>query len=570
MSLTPFSPSKNIMKNKENKLTINALLDASIEQYPDRPALSNAFESPMSYQELGEYVFFTAAYLKEIGVRKKDRIAILAENSANWGIAYLSLMRIGAIAVPILPDFPEADVHHILTDSGVNILFTSQRQLEKLYELRNHKLTNIITLDNSSSKHLKNIIPFSDVILQARELPEKKLNKIKAAGPEVEEEDLASIIYTSGTSGHSKAVMLSHKNFCANVNSASKCVDVQTDWTFLSILPLSHTYEFTIGFLTPLLTGARIVYAGRTPTPAILEKICKEEQPDAMCVVPLVMEKIYKKRILATINDNKLLKLGVKLPWLRSKIMKKIGDKLLDFFGGHLKFVGIGGAPLNIETEKFLREAGFPYIVGYGLSETSPLLAGGPFGDPTISLGSTGKPVPDVEIKINDPDPHTGVGEIFTRGANIMKGYLNNPELTAETIDNDGWLATGDLGSFDEHGNLIIKGRLKSVIVLPHGENIFPEAIEDKINAFVHVAESLVVEKDGTLEARIYPDYDLIDQETSKKHHQKKIYIEQVLKDIQAKVNAELPPYAKIQKIIERPDPFTKTATHKIKRYLYT
>jgi long-chain acyl-CoA synthetase len=282
------------------------------------------------------------------------------------------------------------------------------------------------------------------------------------------------------------------------------------------------------------------------------------------------MEKIYKKRVLGVLEQNILLQLAIMLPVVRRKILRKIGGKLLDFFGGNLQLLAIGGAPINRQTENFLKEAGFPYLVGYGLSEASPLLSGGPFKDSTITVGSAGKPIPGVEIRIAGPDPQTGIGEIMARGANIMQGYANHPELTAQTIDPEGWLATGDLGCFDKLGNLYIKGRSKSVIVLSNGENIYPEVVEEKINSFVHVIESLVLENNDRLEARVYLDYDLIDQKTKNRSHQQKMeYINQILKEIQKGVNAQLPLYAKLYQVIERQEPFTKTATHKIKRYLY-
>lgn len=233
--------------------------------------------------------------------------------------------------------------------------------------------------------------------------------------------------------------------------------------------------------------------------------------------------------------------------------------------------LAIGGAAINFDTEKFLKGAQFPYLIGYGLTETSPLLAGGPLHDPTIELGSTGKPIPGVEIRITNPDPESGIGEIMARGPNVMQGYYNMPEVTAETIDEDGWLATGDLGSFDEQGNLHIKGRSKSVIVLAHGENIYPEAIEEKINSNLYVMESLVVENNGQLEARVYLAYDLIDQETKGKSNTKqKEFINKILQELQQDVNSQLPTYSKLHRFIERQEPFIKTATHKIKRYLYT
>jgi long-chain acyl-CoA synthetase len=558
--------------NNEKKQTLNDLFDESCQKYSTRPCLSMAMEKSLTYADIGEKVDTMATVLYASDVKKKDKVAILAENSPNWGITYLALIHLGAIVIPILPDFPGTDVRHILTNSQVKIIFTTKRQIEKILELQNHKIKKIITLDDSRpDTDLDSLTTFTEFLATFEELSEKKRAKFNNMTAEIDHNDLASIIYTSGTSGHSKAVMLSHRNLLSNVRSADQLVNITPEWTFLSILPMSHTYEFTIGFLLPLYKGCRIAYAGKSPTPRILEQICKHERPTAICIVPMVMEKIYKKRVMTTIEHSSLLTIAVKVNFLRQALFKKIGKKLLDFFGGNLELLAIGGAAINIDTEKFLKEAQFPYIIGYGLTETSPLLAGGPLHDPTIEVGSTGKPVPDVEIRIIAPDPETGIGKIMARGPNVMQGYYNMPEITAETIDKDGWLATGDLGSFDDQGNLHIKGRSKSVIVLAHGENIYPEAIEEKINSNMYVMESLVVENNGQLEARIYLDYDLIDQETQGKSNKKqKEFINKILQDLQQNVNSQLSTYSKVPRFIERQEPFIKTATHKIKRYLYT
>ncbi len=558
--------------NHKRELTLPVLVAHSSQEYCNRPAVGKAFEPPLLYKEFWHKIKQLSLLLKEQGIQKNDKIAILGDNSPNWAISYMAIVRTGAVAVPILPDLPESDVRHILDDAQVGTLFVSEQQLEKIYEMTDKIPETIITMDDHEvTNKLVETISMAEILKKAMELSEKQQAKLAASIQETHEDDLASIIYTSGTSGHSKAVMLTHKNLFSNVLDINKLVEITKDDVFLSILPMSHTYEFTLGFLLPILNGAKIVFAGKAPSPTILAKICGEERPTVMCVVPLVMEKIYKKRILPALRKNKLISFALKFSMLRKKIFQSAGKKLLAFFGGNLKLVAIGGASFNAEVEKFFREADFPYIVGYGLTETSPVLAGGPFQDPTITVTSTGKTLSSVEIKIKDPNPETGIGEILARGPNIMKGYYNNPELTSETIDPDGWLSTGDLGVFDDHKNLYIKGRSKSVIVLSHGENIYPEAIEDKINAFAHVVESLVTENNDRLEARIYLDYDLIDQETSNQSQQEKLtHIENLLKNIKMDVNSRLPAFSQVSRFIERPEPFIKTATHKIKRYLYT
>jgi long-chain acyl-CoA synthetase len=556
---------------KEN--TINCLLETSAARYAARPALGMALEKPLTYDEFFRFVLGMADTLRKQGVIKGDRIAILGENSPNWGIACLAAMRIGAVVVPILPDFPEADIHHILFDSEAKILFTTERQMEKVLGIRDHKLLTVITLDDfRAESDLLTVEPISKFIEKARAFLRRIPGRIGLESAAVSEHDLASIIYTSGTSGHSKAVMLSHGNFIANVlTTANHLLEVPPGWTFLSILPLSHSYEFTLGFLFPLLSGARIVYVGKTPTPSILEKICKVEKPQVIAAVPLIVEKIYKKKVLAAFEKKFILRLLSKLPGLKMKIYKKIAHRLVEFFGGELKVMAIGGAAINLEAEMFLKKAGFPYLIGYGLTETAPLLAGGPWADPTIVVGSTGKPIPGVEIRIADADPRTGIGEIVARGPNVMKGYYKDPAATRHVLDDQGWFRTGDLGNFDKAGNLYIRGRSKNMILMSNGENIYPEAIEDKINSCMHVAESLVMEEGGQLEAWVYLDYDLIDEETRGKSEQQKLdYIDGLLQRLKDNINPQIPAFSKIARFVEHKEPFAKTATSKIKRYLYT
>jgi long-chain acyl-CoA synthetase len=554
------------------QFTLTCMLENSVNNFRHRPALSMAFEKPLTYNDFHKSVVSMARILKKQGVLKGDKIAILGENSPNWGIAYFAAVQSGAIVVPILPDFSETDVHHVLIDSEAKILFTTQKQMEKILGMREHKLQAVITLDDFNAEiDWLPVEPFSKFIEKALNFFRQIPDKIGWKSGDIGEDDVASIIYTSGTSGHSKAVMLTHKNFIANVLAADKVISIRSDWTFLSILPLSHTYEFTLGFLFPLLRGARIVYAGKTPTPSVLEKICRQEKPTIIAAVPLIMEKIYKKKVLAAFEKSLIIKIVAKIPGFKMKIYKKIKNKLIDFFGGQLQIMAIGGAAINREAEMFLRKSGFPYLIGYGLTESAPLLAGGPWGDKTIPVGSTGKPISGVEIKIADPDPRSGIGEIVARGANIMKGYYKNPAMTREVVDEQGWLRTGDLGNFDKFGNLSIRGRCKNIILMSNGENIYPEAIEDKINGCIHVSESLVMENKGLLEAWVYLDYDLIDEETKGESEKQKLeYIGQLLEKLKLTINPQLAAFSQIARFVEHKEPFEKTATHKIKRYLYT
>ena len=550
---------------------LNELLDAGYRKYTDSPALGMASEKPLTYGQLHDRVFVLAALLRSSGVEYGDRIAILAENSHNWGIVYLAVVRLGAICVPILPDLPEADVHHILVEMECALVFLTQRQIEKIYDLK-LAFGRVITLDDyTDDSGIVEVTQFTDFLAEAMEKHGAELVAGSLEFPEVDSHDLASILYTSGTSGFSKAVKLSHANLCANAFSAAVSITLPPSAVFLSVLPISHTYEFSIGFIMPLIKGCCILYAGKTPTPMVLQKLCARERPHVMLVVPLIMEKIYKKRIMPAVEQSTMLTLLCRFKTGRKLVYRTMGRKLLDFFGGRLEVMGIGGAALNPEVEVFLHDAGFPYLVGYGLTESSPLIAGGPAGDPSISLGSTGKPVPGVEVYIEDPDTQTGIGEILARGPNIMQGYWNDSEASNETLTHDGWLKTGDLGFVDELGNLHIKGRSKTVIVLSNGENVYPEAIEHKLNTYPFVVESLVIENRTMLEAWIYPDYEYVDEQTRDlSRQQRHAYITAELDRIRHEVNGQLSSMSRLSRVLERREPFIKTATHKIKRYLYS
>ena len=549
-------------------MTLNYILDASSDKFADRPAVGMAMETPITYATMHHQVLLVAERLLRDGVKKGDRVAILAENSDKWGIAYLSIVRIGAVAVPILPDMPENDVRHILSEMRAKVLFTASRQLEKIEEARQPVANKVVTLDDyKSAVDIMSIVPFADYLREAEKL---HTEEGPLDFPEVGEDDLAAILYTSGTSGYSKAVMLTHKNFTANAYAASSLMKVSPEWTFLSILPLAHTYEFTCGFIVALLNGCRIAYAGKSPTPAILQNICQHEKPEVVFAVPLVVEKVYKKRVLPSIEKSGVLQFLCRYRLTRAFLYRKIGARLLEFFGGNLQVMGIGGAAINPEVERFLAEARFPYLVGYGLTEAAPLLAGGPFGDHTIAVGSIGKPVPGVEVRIANADPRTGIGEIEATGPNIMRGYYGDQESTAKVLSPGGWLATGDLGCFDEAGNLYVKGRLKNVIVLSGGENVYIEPIEHKINAFPWVTESLVLENAGKLEAWIHPDYEQIDEQTAgQSASEQRQYIVKLMEQLRKTINEQLAPSSRLSRILERREPFVKTATHKIKRYLY-
>jgi long-chain acyl-CoA synthetase len=481
-------------------------------------------------------------------------------NMPNWCIAYFSITFMGAIVVPILPDFSVTEVANVLEHSESKALFISSGLLSRI--------------EGFKSENLKTIIQIEDFSLIMSEINSSEYDPeaVPAGKYDVAEDDLAAIIYTSGTTGRSKGVMLTHKNISFNAFKGKKIQPLDENDCFLSVLPLSHTYENTLGLILPLLCGSCVYYLRKPPTPAVLLPALELIKPTIMLTVPLIIEKIYFNKILPSFRENQILKFLYKIPFLRKKLNAVAGKKLIKTFGGRIKFFGIGGAKLNKAVEQFLREAKFPYAIGYGITETSPLLAGANPKDTVFE--STGPAIEDIELIINNPDKKTGEGEIWARGANVMKGYFKEPEMTAEVLTPDGWFKTGDLGAFDSKNNLYIKGRLKNMIVGASGENIYPEEIESVINNFRFVVESLVIQQKGKLVAYVHLNMDELEkkyqhlkQDMSDKFEEKK---EELLAELQEYVNAQVNKFSQINKVFLQPVPFQKTATMKIKRFLYT
>ena len=547
------------MTENNIKLTFPSLFGETVRKFGDHNSYTFVGEKPRTYNESAREIRALMAFLEKLGIGPGDKVAVLSNNMPNWSSAFFSVTFMGAVVVPVLPDFSSIEVSNVLTHSGARILFISSTQIAKIEEFKSDELETIIVIEDysilSPGKKAVAFDPSAEPVKQY----------------DVKEDDLASIIYTSGTTGRSKGVMLTHRNICFNAMKGKVIQPVNENDRFLSVLPLSHTYENTLGLILPLLGGSCVYYLRKPPTPSVLIPAMEEVKPTVMLTVPLIMEKIYFNKILPTFTEKKLLNLLYKIPFIRKKLHSVAGKKLYKTFGGNLKFFGIGGAKLNKTVEKFLMEARFPYAIGYGLTETSPLLAG---ANPSKSvLDSTGPAIEDIEIKINDPDPKSGEGEIWARGATIMKGYYKEPELTREVITPDGWFRTGDLGLFDSNGNLYIKGRLKNMILGSSGENIYPEEIESVINNFRFVVESLVIQQKGKLVAYVHLNmeelekkYQILKDDVTRQYEQKK---EELLLELQEYVNSRVSKFAQINKVVLQPVPFQKTATLKIKRYLY-
>ncbi|MDQ7817906.1 MAG: AMP-binding protein [Melioribacteraceae bacterium] len=555
--------------------TLLQVLNSASEKYSELPAVSFLNSEKITFGEFKKRVDTIIGFLKNEGIAADDRVAILSENQPNWGIAYFAVTSMGAVAVPIMTEFHSTEVHHIMRHSESRAIFVSAKYFNKIDEFEADFLKARILLDDFS------IIPPETKIDLLKEViagGKKEFAKIKNAAlkfvglipAEVKEDSIASILYTSGTTGHSKGVILTHKNIVSNALSTLGIVDVVPGDRMLSILPLFHTIESTLGLVIPFIAGASVTYLDKPPTAAVLLPALSIVRPTIMLAVPLIIEKIFRLKILPEINKKPIVRGLYKLPTVRKKLHKIAGKKLFKTFGGELKMFCIGGASLAADVERFLKEGGFPYAIGYGLTETSPLVTG--TNPALVRLRSAGKVIPNVQIKIDNPDPKTGEGEVLVKGPNVMKGYYKDPDKTKEVFDDEGWFKTGDLAVVDKEGYLFIKGRSKNVIIGSNGKNIYPEEIESIINEFPFVLESLVIEREDGLIAKLYLNHDQIDEAfkiQKLNESQAREIINKILADLLIKINERVNTFSKINKIIEQREPFEKTPTQKIKRYLY-
>ena len=543
-------------------MTLKELLDYSCEHYADRIAISFVSGTPMTYSEMGQEVTKATALLGRMGIRKGDRIAILSGNMPNWCITYFAITGMGAIVVPILPDFHPEEVQSIMQHSETKVIFVSQKLRNSIAGLQSDTLTHIVALEDFSMLSGE----LTDTPLVTSEFPV--------------DSDTASIIYTSGTTGRSKGVMLSHRNITYNGEQCLHIQDVYLNDVFLSILPLSHTYENTISFVLPMMMGASVYYLEKPPTASVLVPALAKIRPTTMLSVPLVIEKIYRSQVKAKFTKSKPIKIMYEhVAPFRKFVHYLAGIKLRKTFGGRLRFFGIGGAKLDAVVERFLREARFPYAIGYGLTETAPMLAG---SNPSqTSFQAIGPVMYGVQMKIDSPDPRTGIGEVLAKGDNVMQGYYRDSELTRSVFTDDGFFRTGDLGFLSKRNNyLYLKGRLKSMILGASGENIYPEDIESVINNVRGVMESLVLEQKGKLVAMVHLNMEELEnsyqqmrthtiQYFSDKKMEWNNYVDTFVEDLKVYVNDHVNRFSQIHSVIVVPTPFEKTPTQKIKRYLY-
>jgi long-chain acyl-CoA synthetase len=547
--------------------TLDHFFERVLAAYPNNTALALIDQEPITYAEFGRRVQEAQQKLLMHGVKRQDKVVILGPSSPNWAIAYMSITTMGAVAVPIMEEFPESDVEHTIGHSDAAAIFIAESLFNSLNLPSLDKVQLVINLDSMAL--LSREPAGSRFWNQLPERLKQPWSNPEQNAPPIAEDDLAQILYTSGTTGHSKGVMLTHKNLVTNLQSGPVFFDfINEKSVVLGILPLAHAFGLTTTFLAMIYCGATIYFLGKKPSPKVLMSAMQKVRPHAMGAVPLIFEKIYHRQVLPTVTGSPVLRTLVKVPLLRKLLYKIIGRKILRAFGGRIEGFFIGGASLNQEIELFMRGAGIPYSCGYGLSETSPITTGAP--KTATKIGSVGYAIADVSVKIVDPDPQTGVGEILIKGPNVMRGYYKNEAATRNVFTDDGWLITGDRGILDEEGYLFIKGRSKNIILGPSGENIYPEVIEEKLKESLFVEEALVYQAGNQLVARIYLDYVHIEsRETAKEEHKIAANITDILETVRVETNIRLPAFSQIQKVIEQRAPFIKTPTDKIKRAEY-
>ncbi len=549
------------MKRYENLVE---LFQATIRDNWNITALSDYRGDDNTYQHVGTVIMKMHSVFEACGVKKGDKIALLGKNSANWGIIYLAAINYGAVIVPILPDFKPDDLHHIVNHSDSVVLFIGDTLWENLNSTAMTNLRVVIKIQDYSVIHTYEDDLGKKITASMQAFEEKYPDGPKPEDvifKECDNEDVAVISYTSGTTGFSKGVVLQHKSLLGNMNFARENMPLNPGDKIVSFLPMAHTYGCAFEFMFPFTLGCHITILTRTPSPKIVTEAFQEIKPALILSVPLVIEKIYKTRIVPLFHKRSIFILS-KIPLLNRIIYKKIKNTVYEVFGGNFTELVIGGAAFNPEAERFFKKINFPFTVGYGMTECGPLISYASWK--TTKLGASGRAVDELEVAIDSDDPHNQVGEILMRGSHVMQGYYKNPEATAEAIDSDGWLHSGDLGVIDADGNIFIKGRSKSMILTAAGKNIYPEEIESFLNNRFMVSESVVVDRNSKLIALICPDKDAM-----KKAGVTDETLPEVFKKYIKETNDRLPGYMNLSTFEIHPEEFAKTPKRSIKRFQY-
>ena len=543
------------------------LIEKSIIKNWDKDALTDYKGITLQYHDVARKIEKLHIMFENGGVAKGDKIALCGRNCANWAVAYLATLTYGAIAVPILHEFTADQIHNIVNHSDAKFLFAGDIVSTIIDPTKMPKLEGIIYIPDYSL-----LVSRTDKLTFAREHLNEMFGKkypkfFRKEHVKYEHEkgpnELALINYTSGTTGFSKGVMIPFRALWSNFDFACQVMGKHLDHgtNVISILPLAHMYGMAFEFTFEFLSGKHVFFLTRVPSPAIIAQAFADIKPCIIIAVPLIIEKIIKKKVFPKIQNNRM-RLLLNMPVINKKVNEKIGEQVYQSFGGNIYEIIVGGAAFNQEVESFLKRINFPYTVGYGATECAPIICYAPWDQ--FVAGSCGKAVVHMEVKIASPDPHNIPGEILAKGLNVMLGYYKNEEATRETIDKDGWYHTGDLGLIDEEGNVFIKGRSKNMLLSSNGQNIYPEEIEDKLNSMALVTESVVIQKDDKLVGLVHPDYD-----EARSMGFTNDDLEKIMEQNRQEINKILPAYSKISSIKLHEEEFAKTPKKSIKRFLY-
>ena len=543
------------------------LIEASLVKNWDRDALTDFKGATLQYHDVARKIEKLHILFENSGVKSGDKIALAGRNSANWAVAFLATLAYGAVAVPILHEFTADQMHNIVNHSDAKLLFVGDVVATQIDPTKMPGLEGIIYIPDYSL-----VLSRTDKLTYAREHLNEMFGKkfpkyFRKEHVSYKAEDsantMAMINYTSGTTGFSKGVMIPYRALWSNYDFANNVLadKLSVGDNVISILPMAHMYGMAFEFLFEFLTGLHIFYLSRIPSPAIIAQAFSEVKPKVIIAVPLVIEKIIKKKVFPKIQNNRM-RLLLNMPVINKKVNEKICEQVRAAFGGQFYEVIIGGAAFNKEVESFLHRIGFQYTVGYGATECAPIISYADYK--TFVPGSCGRPVVHMEVKIDSHDPENVPGEILARGLNVMLGYYKNEEATQNTLDKEGWYHTGDLGTMDAEGNIFIKGRSKNMLLSSNGQNIYPEEIEDQLNSLPMVMESVVVQRGDKLAALVHPDF-----EEAKTMGLSTDDLQKLMEENRTTINAELPAYSKITEIEIHEDEFEKTPKKSIKRYLY-
>ena len=552
------------------------IYEKSFRENREMSALTDYFKNEtFSYYEMAKEIAKLHLVFKKAGIKRGDKIALIGRNNPRWCITYIGTITYGAVIVPILQDFTPADVIHIINHSESRLLFLGDNFWDVIEEAQIRQIEAVFSLTDFHviyERDGKSLTKFQrDILKNYRSKYPRgfSINDIKY--PEVPNDQVILLNYTSGTTGYSKGVMLTANNLTGNVVFAMSAVNTQTGNRYfqqggrtLSFLPLAHAYGCAFDFLAPLAVGGHITLLGRIPSPKILLEAMAVVKPTVICCVPMILEKVYRKQVLPMLEKGPM-SIAVKIPLLNTAIYSVIRKKLMDAFGGNVAIFIVGGAPMNQETETFLMKIHFPITIGYGMTECAPLISFTP--DNEFKSGSCGRYIREMlEVKIDSPDPEHTAGEILVRGEHVMKGYYKNDKDTQKVLDADGWLHTGDMATMDPDGTLYIRGRSKTMILSGNGQNIYPEEIEDKLNNMYLVLESLVIDTgNGRLRAMVVPDYEQAEAEGVDKND-----LPEIMQNNLKELNTQLAAYERVAEIVLYPTEFEKTPKRSIKRYLYS